>query len=178
MGAGVGRYQGIHGLILDNLLSVRLVTAAGNIITASSTKNADLFWGFRGAGMNFGVVISATYKISDITNGGQVQDADLIFVAPQNGSYFNTLSSLSGTIPPELSLITSFAYNATLGQVGHWKSQLLHLVPMTDALDIAGDHTKCRLSWANEQIHGTHQAVPGSSTCRSSHSYTPMEQTC
>ena len=119
MGAGVGRYQGIHGLILDNLLSVRLVTAAGNIITASATKNADLFWGFRGAGMNFGVVISATYKIYDLTNGGQVQDADLIFVAPQNGSYFDILSSLSGTIPPELSLITYFAYNATLGQVGH-----------------------------------------------------------
>ena len=123
MGAGVGRYQGIHGLIIDNLLSVRLVTAAGNIITASATQNTDLFWGFRGAGMNFGVVISATYKVSDLTNGGQVQDADLIFVAPQNGSYYDTLGSLSGTLPPELSLITYNAYNATLGQVSHAKFQ-------------------------------------------------------
>ena len=119
MGAGVGRYQGIHGLMIDNLLSVRLVTAAGKIITASATQNADLFWGFRGAGMNFGVVISATYRIFDLTNGGQVQDADLIFVAPQNGSYYDTLGSLAGTLPPELSLITYNAYNATLGEVGH-----------------------------------------------------------
>ena len=117
MGAGVGRYQGIHGLIIDNLLSVQLVTAAGNLITASKTQNTDLFWGFRGAGMNFGVVISATYKVSDLTNKGQVQDADLIFLAPQNESYYNTLASLHDTLPPELSLITYNAYNTTLGAV-------------------------------------------------------------
>ncbi|KAF6225126.1 hypothetical protein HO133_010322 [Letharia lupina] len=115
MGAGVGRYQGIHGLIIDSLLSVDLVTAAGNLVTASATQNSDLFWGFRGAGMNFGVVTSATYQVHDLTNGGEVQDADMIFLAPQNVSYFNTLASLSGTLPPELSLISYVAYNSTAG---------------------------------------------------------------
>ena len=113
MGAGVGRYQGIHGLIIDSLLSVNLVTAAGNLVTASATQNPDLFWGIRGAGMNFGVVTSATYQVYDLTNGGEVQDADMIFLAPQNVSYFNTLASLSGKLPPELSLINYVAYNAT-----------------------------------------------------------------
>ena len=119
MGAGVGRYQGLHGLITDSLLSVDLVTAAGKLVTASATQNSDLFWGFRGAGMNFGVVTSATYKVYDLTNGGQVQDADMIFLAPQNESYFKTLASLSGTLPPELSLINYVAYNATAGVVSH-----------------------------------------------------------
>lgn len=119
MGAGVGRYQGIHGLIIDSLLSVDLVTAAGNLVTASATQNSDLFWGFRGAGMNFGVVTSATYQVHDLTNGGVVQDADMIFLAPQNVSYFDTLASLSGTLPPELSLISYVAYNSTAGVVSH-----------------------------------------------------------
>ena len=120
MGAGVGRYQGIHGLIADSLLSVDLVTAAGKLVTASATQNSDLFWGFRGAGMNFGVVTSATYKVYDLTNGGNVQDADMIFVGPQNASYFHTLASLSGTLPPELSLISYVAYNATAELVSHF----------------------------------------------------------
>ena len=117
LGAGVGRYQGIHGLIIDNLLSIDMITAAGNRITVSATENADLFWGFRGAGMNFGVVLSATYKVADLTNGGQVQDADFVFKAAQNGSYFNALASLQGKIPKELSLLTFVDYNATNGGI-------------------------------------------------------------
>lgn len=128
MGAGVGRFQGIHGLIIDSLLSVTMVTAAGNLVTASATQNAELFWGFRGAGMNFGVVTSATYQVYDLTNGGQVQDADMIFIAPQNESYFNTLASLSGTLPPELSLISYVAYNSTAGVVSHPPPRLFNVL--------------------------------------------------
>lgn len=119
MGAGVGRYQGIHGLIIDSLLSVDLVTAAGNLVTASATQNSDLFWGFRGAGMNFGVATSATFQVYDLTNGGEVQDADMIFLAPQNVSYFNILASLAGKLPPEFSIINYVAYNATADIASH-----------------------------------------------------------
>lgn len=62
LGARVGRYQGLHGLILDALLSVRLVTATGDIIPVSATEHSDLFWGLRGAGLNFGIVVSAIKK--------------------------------------------------------------------------------------------------------------------
>lgn len=129
MGAGVGRYQGIHGLIIDSLLSVQLVTANGSLITASASQNPDLFWGFRGAGMNFGVVVSATYQIYDLTNGGQVQDADFIFLPSQNESYYKTLASLQNKLPPELSLITYNAYNTTAGSVSfcHYLSEALDL---------------------------------------------------
>ena len=58
LGGGIGRSHGIHGMIIDALVSVRLVTADGQIIEASEKTNSDLFWGIRGAGQNFGIVVS------------------------------------------------------------------------------------------------------------------------
>lgn len=66
LGAGVGRYQGLHGLIIDSLISVRMVTAEGDIISVSAHEHADLFWGLRGAGMNFGIILSAKYQVYDL----------------------------------------------------------------------------------------------------------------
>jgi FAD/FMN-containing dehydrogenase len=58
LGGGMGRLQRKHGFTIDNLLSVDLVTADGRQLHASKDENADLFWGVRGAGANFGVVTS------------------------------------------------------------------------------------------------------------------------
>ena len=104
-------------MIIDSLLSVELITAEGKAITVSATENADLFWGMRGAGMNFGVVISATYEVADLTNEGKVQSADFVFTASQNESYFNALASFEGKLPKELSLLTYIDYNETHGGV-------------------------------------------------------------
>lgn len=120
LGAGVGRFQGIHGLIIDTLLSVRLVTAKGKIITASATENSDLFWGLRGAGANFGIILSATYKITDLSNGGTVTSADLIFPANANVSYFNAMKSFQNKLPAELSLFTTFFFDASTKQVSDY----------------------------------------------------------
>ncbi|KAK4992368.1 hypothetical protein LTR50_001126 [Elasticomyces elasticus] len=68
LGAGVGRLQGEFGLLIDALKSVRMVTAEGKLITVSATENSELFWGIRGAGFNFGVVVSATYKLQPLIN--------------------------------------------------------------------------------------------------------------
>src|SRR6266849_4966023 len=56
LGGGMGRLQRKHGFTLDNLLSVEVVTADGRLIRVGEDENADLFWGIRGAGANFGVV--------------------------------------------------------------------------------------------------------------------------
>jgi FAD/FMN-containing dehydrogenase len=58
LGGGMGRLQRKHGFTIDNLLSVDLVSAEGKQLHASKDENADLFWGIRGAGANFGVVTS------------------------------------------------------------------------------------------------------------------------
>ena len=55
---GVGHLRRKHGLSIDNLLSVDIVTADGQLCRASANENEDLFWAVRGAGSNFGVVTS------------------------------------------------------------------------------------------------------------------------
>ncbi|MFN8188258.1 MAG: FAD-binding oxidoreductase [Gaiellales bacterium] len=59
---GVGHLRRKHGLTIDNLLSVDIVTADGQLRRASATENADLFWAVRGAGSNFGVVTSFEFQ--------------------------------------------------------------------------------------------------------------------
>ena len=59
---GVGHLRRKHGLSIDNLISVDIVTADGQLRTASATENEDLFWAVRGAGSNFGVVTSFEFR--------------------------------------------------------------------------------------------------------------------
>ena len=117
LGAGVGRYQGLHGLVIDALLSVRLITASGDLITVSNTEHSDLFWAIRGAGANFGVITYATYRIADLTNQGQVLNADMRFPMSKNESYWKLLQSFQSSLPAPASLFTLVNYDTTYGGV-------------------------------------------------------------
>lgn len=66
LGGGIGYLMRSHGLACDNLASVEMVTAAGETVRASEEENADLFWGVRGGGGNFGVVTSFEYRLHPI----------------------------------------------------------------------------------------------------------------
>lgn len=64
LGGGWGHLARQYGLSSDNLLSIDLVTANGEFLTASATENADLFWGVRGGGGNFGIATSLDQPVT------------------------------------------------------------------------------------------------------------------
>ena len=66
LGGGIGFQHRKYGLTIDNLLSVDLVTASGDFVKASADENADLFWGVRGGGGNFGVVTDFEFRLNPI----------------------------------------------------------------------------------------------------------------
>ncbi len=66
LGGGFGWLSRKYGLSIDNLNSVDVVTANGELVKASATENADLFWAIRGGGGNFGVVTSFEFKLHPV----------------------------------------------------------------------------------------------------------------
>jgi len=63
LGGGVGRLQRNFGLTIDNLTAVELVTADGRLVRTTETEDADLFWGLRGAGWNFGIATAFEFRL-------------------------------------------------------------------------------------------------------------------
>lgn len=101
LGGGYGWLAGKYGLACDNLLSVDVVTAEGRLVRANESENADLFWGVRGGGGNFGIVTSFEYKLHPV---GPVVLGGAVLLAPTKEAlrFFDEFSS---TCPDEVSTV-------------------------------------------------------------------------
>ena len=102
LGGGLGWLAGKYGLACDNLLSVDLVTADGRFLTASATENADLFWGVRGGGGNFGVVTSFEYRLHPV---GPVLAGLVLHPFAQAKDVLRFYRDFSRAIPDELNTV-------------------------------------------------------------------------
>jgi FAD/FMN-containing dehydrogenase len=67
LGGGLGWVMSSYGMAVDNVRSIELVTADGQVLTASDEENPDLFWACRGGGGNFGVATSFEYDLHSLS---------------------------------------------------------------------------------------------------------------
>ncbi|KAF1942364.1 FAD binding domain-containing protein [Clathrospora elynae] len=82
LGGGYGNLIGEVGFGVDNIISMRVIVATGEILTASATSNPDLFWALRGAGPNFGIVVSATVNAIPATDVDRTAWINNLFFTP------------------------------------------------------------------------------------------------
>src|SRR6185437_6544318 len=106
VGGGVGWLTRRHGLTIDNLIAADVVTASGETVRTSDSENAELFWGIRGGGGNFGVVSTFTYRAHPLGPG--VFAGNLVY---RQGNWPRALLAYEeGTrdLPDDLTSIVSF----------------------------------------------------------------------
>lgn len=108
LGGGLGWLQGKHGLAIDNLRSAQIVTADGRVVTASDSTNADLFWGIRGGGGNFGIAASLEYTVHPV---GPLITAGLAAHPFANATAaLRFFSRTTVALPDELTLFAGLTY--------------------------------------------------------------------
>lgn len=128
VGSGYALYGGFglqsrrHGLCIDNIVSMELVTADGRVLTLSEKENPELFWAARGAGPTLGLVTSIEHRVHDVSTfyGGTVVLPEHLFKEYNQFIYRNRgdedLGSLSYLLrTPEGPIVFNF--------VCHWGKQ-------------------------------------------------------
>jgi len=102
LGGGIGWLARKYGLAIDSLLAVEIVTADGEVRTASAAEHPDLFWALRGGGGNFGVVTRFCYRLSPV---GEVF-AGALFL-PATRDVMRSLVPIASSAPEELTVIAA-----------------------------------------------------------------------
>lgn len=102
LGGGLGHLMRTHGLTVDNLVSVDLVTADGEQLHVAADSAPDLFWGLRGGGGNFGIATRLEYRLHPV--GPIVLGGPLFFPLEQAHQVLATVNAVAPDAPDELGI--------------------------------------------------------------------------
>jgi len=105
LGGGLGHLMRKHGLTVDNLLSVDLVTADGERMHVDAETEPELFWGLRGGGGNFGIATAFEYRLHPV--GPVVLGGPIAWPLEQAGEVFRFLRDYAPEAPDELGIVFS-----------------------------------------------------------------------
>lgn len=108
LGGGIGWLMRKHGLTCDNLVSVDVATADGRLITASDEKQAELFWGIRGGGGNFGIVTSFEFRLHPV--GPTVLAGVVLYTDEQARDALRFYRDFAAEAPDELTTIVTLRH--------------------------------------------------------------------
>ena len=103
LGGGIGYLTRRWGWTADNVLAMDIVTAEGRLVRASDEENADLFWGLRGGGGNFGVVTGIDYQLHLV--GPEIVGGAVAWPASEAPGVLELYRTLAAQAPPELTLV-------------------------------------------------------------------------
>jgi FAD/FMN-containing dehydrogenase len=96
LGGGLGNLSGLHGASCDNLLSARVVTADGRMLSVDAERNPDLLWALRGAGANFGVTTSFDCRLHPI---GPVTAGEIYYPVREARTVLRSFRNLMAEAP-------------------------------------------------------------------------------
>src|SRR5262245_37883769 len=135
LGGGIGWLSRKHGLTIDSLESVELVTADGRLVSASATENPDLFWGLRGGSGNFGVVVSFEYRLHNV--GPIVLGGPLVYALDDAQAAMRNARDFFLDAPDDVSLwmVLTHVPPAPPFPEPAWGAPVLALVPFCTDLD-------------------------------------------
>jgi FAD/FMN-containing dehydrogenase len=100
LGSGSGWLERKLGLAADNLISADVVTADGEVVTATENENSDLLWGLRGGGGNFGVVTEMEFQLQEV--GPIVYGGLAAFPPEESAAVIKTWRDISADAPEAL----------------------------------------------------------------------------
>src|SRR3546814_266244 len=122
LGGGVGWLMRKHGLTVDNLLAVDVVTADSELLRASEDQHPDLFWALRGGGGNFGVVTSFELRLHAV--GPTVLAGPILWDATDAGEVLRFYRDFVRDAPDELGTVVRFGAAPPLPVIPedlHWR---------------------------------------------------------
>ena len=105
LGGGIGWLMRKYGLSCDNLVAADMVTADGRLVHASEHENAELFWGLRGGGGNFGVVTSFEFDLHRV--GPTILAGPVFFPGDQATQILRGYREYSAQLPDEMTSLVN-----------------------------------------------------------------------